>query len=377
MLCLAMTAPVLGQRLLYDLTGPPAATARSWALGSVGVGDVNGDGKGDFALVSELRSHGELVCLSGADASSLWRTSLLRRTSPKTHLGRIGDLDADGVAELLLADPEDSSHAGICQVFSGRLGGLLRTHRGPAASVRFGASTVPLNDVDRDGVADYAVAVRGTNTGIPAEVVVFSGRTGLVHRRIKSHPGDSRFALHTMPAGDLDADGAVDLMIAVYSLHGTNRPAVHVFSARTGQLIRTLGSTAQLFGGLGDLDSDGRDDFAYSRYNGRLEFAIVSGATQADLFVAPLPVNTWAWVLSGGLDVDGDRVPDFVLGENSALRGQFEVFSGRTRQRLYGGTWPRDIYGAMALAPDISGDGFFPGANDGFKVVTVRAAIPK
>ena len=126
--------------------------------------------------------------------------------------------------------------------------------------------------------------------------------------------------------------------------------------------------------GLGDVDGDGISDLLVGahRYNTtltRVEGAafVFSGATQALIrkHVGPSKDGQLGAALDGGRDVDGDGVPDYVVGEpygdsSNTDGGSVHVYSGSSGAELLTlhGERSFDLLGTdVALVPDVDGDG--------------------
>ncbi|MFG0315984.1 MAG: integrin alpha, partial [Planctomycetota bacterium JB042] len=118
----------------------------------------------------------------------------------------IDDVNGDGVRDLVvgapMADPAGVD-SGAAVVLSGADGGLLLTLAGTAAGDSFGRDVAGAGDVDGDGVGDVVVAAHGP-AGAPGYARVFSGATGAVlHTFVGAHAGDR---VHSVAGG-----GDVDL----------------------------------------------------------------------------------------------------------------------------------------------------------------------
>jgi hypothetical protein len=134
------------------------------------------------------------------------------------QLMMIGDVDADSVGDIAVSlyDRVD--------VLSGKTGLLLHrlqtdpafhnaTPDEPERQTGFGWAMARLNDVDRDGVMDFALSETQVGMG-DGVVMAFSGRNG---KRIWSVTGDGRagtcqLGYQLAAVGDVDGDGCCDLI---------------------------------------------------------------------------------------------------------------------------------------------------------------------
>src|SRR5262249_28857929 len=149
----------------------------------------------------------------------------------------------------------------------------------------------------------------------------------------------------------------------------------------TGKILLQLeGAEAHAFFGqvvanIGDIDSDGMDDFAVgapSASPGRVQDAgsvfIYSGATSKLLYRldGTSRFDNFGAAIGGGEDVDGDGIPDVVVGAPGASPGGLRsagsafVFSGATGElllRLDGQEADASFGASVAIAGDLDGDG--------------------
>jgi len=251
-----------------------------------GVGDINGDGIPDILVgvphhivvtpTDNLINAGRAFVFSGKDGSILFT---LDDPTPQegARMGYavvgLGDVNGDGIPDLLVGVPKKDSPAGLPEVgtayiFSGSDGSLIReldppSQGGLEANGRFGAAVANAGDVDNDGVSDILI-------GAPGEgwAYVFSGATGALIRTITSPVVEKLPSFGFAVAGgrDLNGDGIPDFVIGA-PLQGGLRGAAYVFSGADGTLLRTLRAAPQAFAKFGasvalipDVTGDGRPD---------------------------------------------------------------------------------------------------------------------
>lgn len=162
-------------------------------------GDVDGDGLDDLLVGCPARSvealyQGEARVLSGATRKELHRWPGPRmHTSLGSAVAGVGDLDGDGRGDLLIcAEGLDrkGSNAGAAFVLSGAAGTVIYRLDGPGADTEFGSRCSRLDDVDGDGVPEFAVLTQRSvgATYVPGRAYVYSGKTGAL---LDSYEGDS------------------------------------------------------------------------------------------------------------------------------------------------------------------------------------------
>jgi hypothetical protein len=250
-----------------------------------------------------------------------------------------GDLNGDGSPDVLVGTPhhvvlgdldiDNKNSAGRVFACSGKDGSVLLTLDDPTAEEngRFGSAVASVGDVNHDGVPDILVGVPGKDTNGHSNVgiaYIFSGVDGSFIRTI-NHPfqgtdkkeDGAAFGSAVANAGDLNHDGVPEALI---SAPGGGQ--VFVFNVRTGGLIFTLNSPTK--------------------------------ETEPSFGAA----------VAGGLDLDGDGIPDFAVGaplQNNAA-GRAYIFGGkdghllksmrsslRERQAKFGAS--------VLLSKDVTGDG--------------------
>jgi len=296
-------APAQGYRIDAQVA-PVTADSDRVGASVAGVPDLDGDGRDEVAMsaigtspdkrvyVTPGRVDGATLQLPGAGT---WQvTSLIGSTFGET-IDAIGDLNGDGLAELLV-----SSRAGPYVVF-GRVGAAtvdvatLPSSAGyPIPDQLFGQQefvfVASVADVVGDAKPDILVAGRGVSGADTGTVYVLPGAAAAgaalvahppVGMRIDGVPGDE--IDEPASAGDLNGDGRADLVIGAPSADRNGRAG-----SGSAYVVYTKSSNHQV-----DLNRLGREG---ARYDGGL----------AD--------DTLGSEATGVSDRTGDGVPELALG---------------------------------------------------------------
>lgn len=280
---------------------------------------------------------------------------------------RLGDLDGDGVGDLLVAAigedgdvfPWTDDYFGAVRIISGATGAILRKHLGPEKGGRLGMQVTGGSDLDGDNVPDYVVAsplLPNVSTTEEGTASVFSGVSGALLFTWQGERRFDSFGSCVRMLGDVDADGVDDIGVGApeFDAGALNGQAgrVYIFSGRTGSALYTFTGTRprQWLGtacGVGDIDLDGHADFLVGSYgsnsppSGEGQIWVYSGSTGALLYTR-FGENSGdrfsARVCQLG-DVDGDGAPDFAVGAEGYdvvdSEGRIYVYSGAAGKLLY------------------------------------------
>lgn len=297
---LALAGSALGQVPVWSTPG--AAPGQQLGAALVTLDDLDGDGVADLLAGAPRAAYaggssGSVFALSGASGAVLYRVD---GAAPSelfgSALARLDDLDGDGVDDWAVGAPYASQGAtrnGRAEVRSGSDGSLLRSHWGFEAYGFLGNAVASVEDLDGDGVADYLIAapqvdVNGQDAG---QVEVRSGLTGVLLRTHDGGGAGHRLGSALASLGDVDGDGRGDYAIGAPGASG-GWGAVFARSGQAGLLLRTYQSNAT--GGHVGTALAGVEDRSG---DGRRELAI--GAPESAL---------------GGTDAGGVIVLDVVTG---------------------------------------------------------------
>tara|TARA_R110002072_G_scaffold101524_3_gene223508 strand:+ start:1580 stop:3217 length:1638 start_codon:yes stop_codon:yes gene_type:complete len=320
----------------------------------------------------------------------LWRTSL---DDLVTYCYGIGwsldgsqDFDGDGVVDVVSGSPFCLFTGGGVQVLSGATGTPLLEVEGsnPIWAQFLGRSVVALEDLDVDGVPDFA-AMAGSQALLSR---VYSGSTGDMLYEL---PIGSDFNLGVpnklARIQDLDGDGVEDLLIGGLTEVPSTEHVARVYSGATGTLVYDLpspvsGLTPQYSAYFGfavaaadDLDGDGIEDILVGSIfavdpasgNGTGAVCVFSGASGG---LVRVDYGRPGWGHHGAClksvpDQDGDGSGDYLVssplvvpsGSGSSI---VELKSGATGATL----WTVDVESRdFDLIGDFTGNGMLEWAS--------------
>ena len=163
-----------------------------------------------------------------------------------------GDVNGDGVPDLVVGSPADSSNganSGRAWVYSGANGAVLYTFDGDPGDI-LGFEVSGAGDVNDDGFDDLIVGAEfdGSNLTASGSVRVFSGFDGSVLYNFEGDAGGDRFGHSVSGVGDVNGDGIPDFFAG--SVQG---------GANGGGYARLFVSQFTVL--KGDVNQDGRIDF--------------------------------------------------------------------------------------------------------------------
>lgn len=289
----------------------------------------------------------------------------------------VGDVDNDGFADFGIGVEEIGSDGittfGRIRVYSGRTGAVLRDVSGPSSYNSVPGSVSAAGDVDADGIADVLVGWPNAVTFFMDEgmVQVFSGATGQAVHTLPGSYSHAAFGRRLDGLGDLNHDGHDDFAASETPAIGS--AIVHVFSGKDAASLQVLMGVFGIdefrggFAAAGDVDFDGVGDLCL---NGNVwpqpdYVRVYSGSTWSPLFEVQGSVagDGFGSALDGGGDWNGDGRGDLLIGvpgytaPNS--QGQVRVHSGNGGTLLWvltGNGAGQQLGGAVAFCGDLDGD---------------------
>lgn len=311
--------------------------------------DVDGDGRADLVTSDALTGAPSVV-----DFQRFARRSPPLTLTPAPSRSGVGDLNGDGRDDLVVP-----TLSGVT-VLLGAAGGRFEARSiDGLASV----ATLALADLDGDGALDLAGArevYSGPASGSGFWVARGDGLGGFASPRfIEAGAGTPQSGSARLAVSDFEADGAPDLYLLHHEYDIGAEPSVEraLLSAFGNDGQGQLSLVAQLqvpreFVELhaGDLDADGRGDALLAGYEQQLAWLPApSGTCAPALNVAPRPPAPVRGVIDVNADGADDLVTDFAVHLNDG-RGRFGSPLGFVSEEPpFFQTWP--------VVDDLDGDG--------------------
>lgn len=289
----------------------------------------------------------------------------------------LGDLDGNGMEDLAVGAPGDSSWRGAVYILFRKTDGSVdhsmkiasSLHGGPALIVDegFGANLASLGDIDGDGITDLAV---GAYSNINDELYNASAVSSVYILRMNADGTVKSFTqlasqqngIPQLPEradfcivkaiGDMDGDGIGDIVVGApgTAAGGTNRGAIHIVRLNadgTAKKVTTIANTSawnrsvkdennfgETIASLGDIDHDGVVDLAVVSETGDFSGIInilklkpdgsMKSVTQLAMGDGAGLYSNLADIIVFGLenagDIDGNGVSDLVYSGSKYSR---------------------------------------------------------
>ncbi|MGH8373382.1 MAG: FG-GAP-like repeat-containing protein [Gammaproteobacteria bacterium] len=367
-------------RIIHEWRGERAGDEFGWEARDIG--DVDGDHVDDVVISAPAHppygdGGGHVYVYSGKSGKLLWQVDAKPYALLGTSIEAAGDVNRDGVPDVVTGAPLLNT----AYVYAGRDGHQLSKITGEKDSLGFGSQVAGVGDINADGYADLLVGAPGSpNPAKPSpadytgKAYVISGKDGSVLLQLKGEHGGDAFGSAVAGYGGrflvVGAPGA--------GPRHTGRVYVYDRLSHKPRFIIDSDATGSALGGMfvsviGDVDHDGTPDIyasdwsntAHGPATGRVY--VYSGATGKPLLTltgthAGEGFGTCAAVTG---DVDGDGHADLVIGswqDHSAAwsGGRVAVYSGKDGHLLrgYTGQVAGETLGFDAVGiGDVDGDG--------------------
>ena len=289
---------------------PVAADAGSTR--SIDFGDFNGDGNIDLTASSARDSQVSILLGDGVGGFAPAAESPYTVFSFPQSLN-VGDLDSDGLVDVLVVDSVDAR----LSILNGDGDGGLSELAGSPIFFGIDPTDGEIADFDEDGENDLAVLRSNQN-----DVLVLKGTGSGQFSTSGIFPLDGKTPATALLADDLDADGNIDLV----TVHGGSPGEISFLLGNGSGYFSSADNSPFLVGMFpeavtsGDANLDGNTDLFVA--NGFLsdDIIVLLGDGTGDFVPAagsPFPAGDRPWSLAQA-DIDGDNDLDLVVANSQS-----------------------------------------------------------
>ncbi len=351
-----------------DGTFKPAVLTTVLSEDPILVGDVNGDGKDDVVQVHPFKAPSTIdVWLSNGDGTFTEGHSY--QVSPVPLQGGIlTDLDGDGKLDLLAVDAHTP---GLVRTLLGNGDGTFQAVTSVTLSTQAPAN-LWFADFNGDGKVDFA----GTDSNGQVNIYLQAGGNFVLTGTPLANP-DSQYDICDLEAGDLNHDGAAEVVtancadggsgqntVSVYLNHGdgTFAPGVYYATAASGGE-----SPANLFpyaATVADVNGDGKIDIVVTNYDAA-DITILTGNGDGTVNVPDTGYavgGDFPYYPAIVADFNGDGKADIVQIDDAYSYAYLQGYGDGTFRAavdyysaINDGSWPEAV---TVAAGDFNGDGF-------------------
>ena len=304
-----------------SITSNDLATKLDFTIGpqpqSVAIGDIDGDGKSDLAIVNKDNATVSILRNTGSIGIVSFATKMDLTTGTNPSSVTIGDINGDGKPDLAITN----FTSGTVSVFRNTsISGAISFATKIDFATGTNPSTVAIGDLDRDGKPDLAVTNYGSSS-----VSIFrnTSNSGTISFDLKVDFQTGLWPISPV-IGDIDGDGKPEVVLAnqlsntVSVLRNTSIYGTVSFATKLDyNMISEPFSVA-----IADLDGDGKPDLAVADISSigynvsvlRNTSSIGSVSFATNVY---FPANISNSSVSIG-DIDGDGKPDLAIAGSSS-----------------------------------------------------------
>jgi photosystem II stability/assembly factor-like uncharacterized protein len=281
---------------------------------SVAIGDVNGDGKPDLAVANTTSNTVSVFRNTSTSGTVSFAEKVDFAAVYQPWSVAIGDLDGDGKPDLAVVNTSSGLTVSVYRNTSAS--GTISFAEKVDFTTEGSPNYVAIGDLDGDGKPDLAVAMDGIRTVSFFRNASTNGTISFPSKVDYTAGASAPFVPQNIAIGDLDGDGKPDLAMAnafnsVSVLRNTSTSGTISFATRVdstaGAGIRSVA--------IADLDGDGKPDLASANVSessvsilrNMSTSGTISFATKVD-FAGGFSPHSIAIA-----DLDGDGKPDLAV----------------------------------------------------------------
>jgi hypothetical protein len=283
---------------------------------SVSIGDIDGDGKPDLAVANSGSNTVSILRNTSTSGTVSFATKVDFTTGSSPVSVSIGDIDGDGKPDLAVVNGVDNS---VSVLRNTSTSGTVSFASKADFTTGTGPTSVVIGDIDGDGKPDLAVTNGGSNN---VSILRNTSSSGAISFATKvdffaaSNPT-------SVAIGDIDGNGKADLAVTqgdggdVAVLRNTSTSGTISFATR----IVLGGGPGNYSVAIGDIDGDGKPDLAIanllfagggvSLFRNTSTSGTISFAGRVDFVSGKFPKS----ITMG--DIDGDGKPDLAVANST------------------------------------------------------------
>ena len=295
----------------------PVGSPYTVEVNSVAVGDFNGDGILDLAMTNGPDNTVIIFLGNGNGTFTQAANSPVSVGSMPISVA-MGDFNGDGILDLAVVNNEDDT----VTILLGNGSGTF-TKVGNPVPVGYAPTSVAVGDFNGDGVLDLAVANFGSNSN---SVTILLGNGNGTFTQAANSPVMVGVNPKSVAVGDFNGDGILDLAVANF---GSNSVTI-LLGNGNGAFTQAANSPVSLGGSpqssgcgpqsvaVGDFNADGVLDLAVA--NGTCDTVTILLGNGNGTFAqaANSPATAGATSVAVG-DFNGDGIPDMAVTSNTVL----------------------------------------------------------
>ncbi len=344
-----------GKKWMCAFSGPSGRQLWKYGpirnYGTVIIDDINDDGMLEVVFVTWDAAAGEIIALNGPTGGLLWKHSGYCMKSEWSNTPAVADIDGDGRKEVIFAPRYESN----VTAFDGRTGDIVWVSQ--AFSAHFNITPknykapVSVTDMDGDGILEVIYYHTGPGW-------VLDGRNG----ELKWEMLNGGIADGTFIVTDVNNDGLKDLI--VMGAYGVTcfYPDTTTLSANVTFLWQFEGRrTGYSNLAAADFDGDGILEIVHTEQSATgadpvLTWLLCTNIEDGSLLWNFTSLGKFAKLSPAIGDLDGDGLPDLLIGCEAPAGGFAYVLKGSTGEVLWNLTLPTVVRGIGCIA-DMDGDG--------------------